>query len=76
MGKGAAKKWQRSIKYQAWGNCCQGERSVSKADSGEPSVIANQGAGDEFAEYYLNIANNIEANIAKFAKAHNNNRIF
>ena len=47
-----------------------------QADKGEPSVIANQGAGDEFAEYYLTIAKNIEANIAKFAKPHDNNRIF
>ena len=47
-----------------------------QADKGEPSVIANQGAGDEFADYYLNIAKNIEANIAKFAKTHDSNRIF
>lgn len=46
------------------------------ADKGEPSVIANQGAGDEFAEYYLTIAKNIEANIVKFAKPHDSNRIF
>lgn len=43
-----------------------------QADKGEPSVLA----GDEFAPYYLTIAANIEANITKFAKASDTNRIF
>lgn len=48
----------------------------SQADKGIPSVIANDGAGDEFAEYYLNIAKNIETNIDKFAKSRDDGRIF
>lgn len=41
-------------------------------DNGTPSVLAN----DEFSEFYVNIAKHIEQNIAKFAKTHDNNRIF
>ena len=48
----------------------------AQADRGEPSVIANDGAGDDYAEYYLSIAKNIEANIAKFAKERDDGRIF
>lgn len=43
-----------------------------QADKGEPSVLVN----DEFAQFYLEIAKNIEANISKFAKQHDSNRIF
>lgn len=43
-----------------------------QADKGEPSVLV----GDEFAEFYLNIAKNIEANIGKFAKKSDSQRIF
>ena len=39
---------------------------------GKPSVIAD----DEFAKFYLNIAENVEKNIGKFAKKHDENRIF
>lgn len=48
----------------------------AQADKGIPSVIANEGAGDEYAEYYLNIAKNIETNIYKFAKSRDDGRIF
>lgn len=48
----------------------------AQVDKGEPSMIANQGQGDEYAEYYLNIGKNIEANIAKFAKQRSDGRIF
>lgn len=48
----------------------------SQVDKGIPSVIANDGAGDEFADYYLNIAKNIESNIDKFAKSRDDGRIF
>lgn len=44
----------------------------AQVDKGEPSVLAE----DEFATYYVNIAKNIEANIAKFAKPVNDKRIF
>ncbi len=44
----------------------------SQVDKGEPSVLAD----DEFASYYLNIANNIATNIGKFAKPSNDKRIF
>lgn len=43
-----------------------------QADLGKPSVIAD----DEFAKFYLTIAENIEKNIGKFAKKHDENRIF
>ncbi|WP_410472696.1 iron-sulfur cluster carrier protein ApbC [Faucicola mancuniensis] len=43
-----------------------------QADMGKPSVIAD----DEFAKFYLNIAENVEKNIGKFAKKHDENRIF
>ncbi len=43
-----------------------------QADKGEPSVLVN----DEFAQFYVAIAKNIEANIGKFAKQQDNNRIF
>lgn len=43
-----------------------------QVDSGKPSVAAD----DDFASYYVNIAKNIEAHIAKFAKPVNNQRIF
>jgi ATP-binding protein involved in chromosome partitioning len=43
-----------------------------QADKGQPSVLAN----DAYAEYYINIAKNIETNIGKFAKATNSKRIF
>lgn len=48
----------------------------AQADMGVPSVVANEGAGDEFASFYIHIAKNIEANIEKFAKAHDDARIF
>lgn len=48
----------------------------AQADKGKPSVIANNGAGDDYAEYYLAIAKNIEANINKFAKTRDDGRIF
>lgn len=43
-----------------------------QADMGKPSVIAD----DEFAQFYLHIAENVEKNIGKFAKKHDKNRIF
>lgn len=46
------------------------------SDNGQPSVIANDGAGDDYAHYYVDIAKNIEANIAKFAREHDSKRIF
>lgn len=48
----------------------------SQADKGQPSVIANDGEGDDYAQFYIDIANNIEANIAKFAKERDDGRIF
>lgn len=48
----------------------------AQADQGEPSVIAHDGVGDEFAHYYVDIAKNIEANIDKFAKVRDDKRIF
>ncbi|MDO5770090.1 MAG: iron-sulfur cluster carrier protein ApbC [Psychrobacter sp.] len=48
----------------------------AQADLGQPSVIANEGKGDDYAQYYLSIAKNIEANIAKFAKVRDDGRIF
>ncbi len=47
-----------------------------QADKGIPNVIANDGIGDEFASYYLHIAQNIEKNISKYAKVNNSGRIF
>lgn len=44
----------------------------AQVDKGVPSVLAD----DEFASYYLSIAKNIEANIAKFAKPVDDKRIF
>ncbi|WP_199508473.1 MULTISPECIES: iron-sulfur cluster carrier protein ApbC [unclassified Psychrobacter] len=44
----------------------------AQVDSGTPSVLAN----DDFAEYYVNIAKNIESNIDKFAKPSDETRIF
>lgn len=41
-------------------------------DKGAPSVAAS----DEFAEFYVNIAHRIEQNISKFAKTHDEKRIF
>lgn len=76
FGEGGGEKMAAQHQVPLLGQLPLARAIREQADSGEPSVIANQGAGDEFAEYYLNIANNIEANIAKFAKAHNNNRIF
>lgn len=43
-----------------------------QADLGKPSVMAD----DEFAKFYLKIAENIEKNIGKFAKKYDENRIF
>ena len=44
----------------------------AQVDKGEPSVLVD----DEFAQYYLSIAKNIEANIDKFAKPVDDKRIF
>ena len=44
----------------------------AQVDKGEPSVLVE----DEFAPYYVQIAKNIEANIAKFAKPIDEKRIF
>ena len=44
----------------------------AQVDKGEPSVLAD----DEFAQYYLSIVKNIEANINKFAKPVDDKRIF
>lgn len=41
-------------------------------DKGAPSVAVD----DEFAQFYVAIANKIEQNIVKFAKTHDSNRIF
>lgn len=48
----------------------------AQADQGQPSVIANDGKGDDYAKFYVDIASNIEANIAKFAKQRSDGRIF
>lgn len=48
----------------------------AQADKGQPSVIANKGKGDDYAQFYIDIASNIEANIAKFAKQRDDGRIF
>ena len=48
----------------------------AQADKGVPSVIANDGQGDDYAPFYLDIATNIEANIEKFAKKRDDGRIF
>lgn len=48
----------------------------AQADKGVPSVIANEGQGDDYAQFYLDIATNIEANIEKFAKKRDDGRIF
>lgn len=48
----------------------------AQADKGVPSVIANDGQGDDYALFYLDIATNIEANIEKFAKKRDDGRIF
>ncbi|GAB2646473.1 iron-sulfur cluster carrier protein ApbC [Psychrobacter pocilloporae] len=44
----------------------------AQVDKGKPSVLAD----DEFANYYINIAKNIETNIDKFAKPVDDKRIF
>lgn len=44
----------------------------AQVDKGIPSVLAD----DEFAQYYLDIAKNIETNINKFAKPVDDKRIF
>ncbi len=44
----------------------------AQVDKGEPSVLVE----DEFSPYYVQIAKNIEANIAKFAKPVDDKRIF
>ncbi|MFP3454870.1 iron-sulfur cluster carrier protein ApbC [Psychrobacter sp. SIMBA_152] len=44
----------------------------AQVDKGVPSVLAD----DEFAQYYLDIAKNIETNINKFAKPVDDKRIF
>lgn len=43
-----------------------------QADKGVPSVLAD----DDFAKFYLQIAKNIEENITKYAKKHDDGRIF
>lgn len=48
----------------------------AQADQGVPSVIANGGQGDDYAQFYIDIATNIEANIEKFAKKRDDGRIF
>ncbi|WP_296403087.1 iron-sulfur cluster carrier protein ApbC [Psychrobacter sp.] len=48
----------------------------AQADKGQPSVIANEGQGDSYAHFYIDIAKNIEAKIAKFAKKRDDSRIF
>ena len=76
FGEGGGDKMAAQYQVPLLGQLPLAKGIREQADKGEPSVIANQGAGDEFADYYLNIAKNIEANIAKFAKPHDNNRIF
>lgn len=39
-----------------------------QTDQGIPSVIANHGTGDDFATFYINIAQTIDTNIAPYAK--------
>jgi cobyrinic acid a,c-diamide synthase len=45
-------------------------------DQGVPSVVAYDGQGDEFAQYYIQIAQNITKNIQPFSKKTDNKRIF
>ena len=45
-------------------------------DQGVPSVVAYDGQGDEFAQYYMQIAQNITKNIQPFSKKTDNKRIF
>lgn len=54
-----------------------GQLPIAKAirenvDNGTPSVAKN----DEFTPFYMHIAQNIDKHIVKFAKAHDNKRIF
>lgn len=76
FGEGGGDKMAAQYQVPLLGQLPLAKGIREQADKGEPSVIAQQGAGDEFAPYYLQIAKNIEANIAKFAKPHDNNRIF
>ncbi|MFW2176813.1 MULTISPECIES: iron-sulfur cluster carrier protein ApbC [unclassified Moraxella] len=72
FGEGGGEKMAENYQVPLLGQLPLAKGIREQADKGEPSVLVN----DEFAEYYLNIAKNIEANIGKFAKSHDNNRIF
>lgn len=47
-----------------------------QVNQGIPSVVACEGAGDEFAQYYHAIADKVIQNIAHFAKVRDDSRIF
>ena len=72
FGTGGGEKIAKQYQVPLLGQLPLASGIRAQVDKGVPSVLAD----DEFAPYYLNIAKNIEANIAKFAKPVDDKRIF
>lgn len=72
FGEGGGEQMAENYQVSLLGQLPLAKGIREQADKGEPSVLVN----DEFAQYYLQIAQNIDNNIAKFAKKHDSKRIF
>lgn len=72
FGEGGGKKMADDYDIPLLGRLPIARQIRENADRGMPSVVAD----DEFAQYYLHIARNIERHIAKFAKVRDDKRIF
>lgn len=76
FGSGGGEAVAQQYQIPLLGQLPLASRIREQADNGIPSVIADDGAGDEFAHHYIDIAKNIDSRIAKFAKVDDSGRIF
>lgn len=72
FGKGGGERIAEQYQVPLLGQLPLASAIRAQVDKGEPSVLVE----DEFSPYYVQIAKNIEANIAKFAKPVDEKRIF
>ncbi len=75
FGEGGGDKMVAEYQVPLLGQLPLAKAIREQVDSGLPSVIANNGIGDEFAKFYIDIAKNIDCHIDNYAKV-KSNRIF
>lgn len=75
FGEGGGSKMVENYQIPLLGQLPLAKDIRKQVDNGIPSVIANNGNGDDFAHFYIDIANKIESNIKKYSKT-KSDRIF